>query len=214
MKKNIFRFCVVGVFSVSLFVGLINGALAGEEKEACCEKKINEVNQNVKIEKLQKLPELPNIVVINQDGDSGRISEILKDKITVINFIYTSCTSVCQILTANFRQLEKALDGIDNDQEVQLISISIDPDVDTPARLRQYAKKQRLDLSRWSLLVSGLNSVERFSRALGFSNIDKATHAPGVIIWDDIDKRWQRFVGTTPSHILSREIAKLPALNG
>ena len=214
MKKYFMRFVFVSMFSVSLFTSLINNAKAGEEKGDCCEKELKNLSQNVKVENLQELPELPNIVVVNQDGNSKRISEILKDKITVINFIYTSCTSVCQILTANFRQLEKALDSIDKDHEVQLISISIDPDVDTPARLLQYAKKQRIDLSRWNLLVSGLNSVERFSRALGFSNIDKATHAPGVIIWDDIDKKWQRFVGTTPSHILSREIAKLPALNG
>ncbi|MGR3178171.1 MAG: SCO family protein [Candidatus Anammoxibacter sp.] len=133
-------------------------------------------------------------------------------KITVINFIYTSCTSVCQVLTSNFRQLEKSLDTIDVDGKVQLISISIDPDIDTPARLSQYANKQRLDLSRWTLLVSGLNSIEKFSRALGFSNIDKTTHAPGVVIWDDIDKTWQRFVGLTPPHILAKEIAKLPAI--
>ncbi len=186
---------------------------AKEKKGACCEEKAAAAAE-VKTVNSQylDLPDIPNITMFNQDGKRARVYDILKGKITVINFIYTSCTSVCQILTSNFRQLEKALDVIDKDSEVQLVSISIDPDTDTPARLRQYAEKQRIDLSRWTLLVSSLNSIEKLSRSLGFSNLDKSTHAPGVVIWDDIDKKWQRFVGITPAHILSKEIAKLPAV--
>ncbi|MGR3318520.1 MAG: SCO family protein, partial [Candidatus Anammoxibacter sp.] len=122
------RFCVVGTVLVSLFVILLNSTIAGEEdiskkdkgvEEApCCEKDIKDLVKDVKIEQLQKLPKLPNIVMMNQYGKSVRISEILKDKITVINFIYTSCTSVCQILTSNFRQLEKALESIDKNNDV------------------------------------------------------------------------------------------------
>lgn len=189
-----------------------NGAVEKDEQKACCEKDVEVLSKEASIERLPQLPQLPNIVMVNQDGESVRIAEILKDKITVINFIYTSCTSVCQILTSNFRQLEKALDGIDKDGKAQLVSISIDPETDTPARLRQYADRQRIDLTKWTLLVSGMSSIERLSRTLGFSNVDKATHAPGVVIWDDIDKRWQRFVGITPSHVLSRELIRLPAL--
>lgn len=186
------------------------------KKGPCCETNPVEVNNNANfnISEYQELPEIPDILMVNQDGYTMRISEVLRDKITVINFIYTSCTSVCQILTSNFRQLETTLDSIDKNNEVQLISISIDPGTDTPDRLRQYADKQRIDLSRWTLLVSGTNSIERFSRSLGFSNIDKSTHAPGVVIWDDIDKRWQRFVGITPPYIISKEIVKLLAING
>lgn len=187
---------------------------AKTEKKACCEvdeKKLAEIES---ASGFLELPELPDVVMVNQNGKSARMSEILKNKITVINFIYTSCTSVCQILTSNFRQLEKALESIDKENGVQLISISIDPETDTPARLLQYATKQRIDLEKWTLLVSNLNSIERFSRALGFSNVDKSTHAPGVVIWDDIDKQWQRFVGITPPHVLSKEISKLPAING
>ncbi len=182
-----------------------------EKKESCCDKDKLELKSSAS--GFQKLPKIPDIVLMNQNGKPSRISDILKDKITVINFIYTSCTSVCQILTSNFRQLEKALENIDKENKVQLISISIDPETDTPARLLQYATKQRIDLEKWTLLVGGLNSVERFSRSLGFSNIDKATHAPGVVIWDDIDKSWQRFVGITPPHVLSKEISKLSAIN-
>jgi len=227
MKNTIYRFGTV--ICVSIAVLFLSACFTyaetestepqdkqkAEEKGACCDEAAKKAALNVKVEQVQQeLPQLPNIVMLTQDGETVRISEVLKDKITVINFIYTSCTSVCQILTANFRQLEKALDGIDVDREVQLVSISIDPDTDTPERLRQYAAKQRIDLERWTLLVSGINSIEKFSRALGFSNIDKSTHAPGVVIWDDIDKMWQRFVGITPPHVLSKEIAKLPAISG
>ena len=227
MRNTLYRFSTTVCISIVVLVLLAcftyveaenvvsQNEQEGKKEGECCEEAAKKAALNAKVEQVQQtLPKLPNIVMLNQDGKTVRISDVLKGKITVINFIYTSCTSVCQILTANFRQLEKALDGIDTDQDVQLVSISIDPDTDTPERLRQYAVKQRIDLERWTLLVSGLNSIEKFSRALGFSNIDKSTHAPGVVIWDDIDKRWQRFVGITPPHVLSKEIAKLPAISG
>lgn len=228
--NNIFKISVFGMLMFCLVVcvapnsysdeAVVVGGEAAEkvesathERKECCPKP-EELSKKVSSSGFLKLPTIPNIVMLNQNGESSRMSEILSGKITVINFIYTSCTSVCQILTSNFRQLETALEKIDKNNEVQLISISIDPATDTPERLLQYANKQRIDLTKWTLLVSGLNSIERFSRALGFSNIDKSTHAPGVVIWDDIDKQWQRFVGITPPHILSKEIAELPAIKG
>lgn len=236
MLRKMIRYCISGIFLINLsgllsynvIADLEGNARPGEalpevsKKEAadkngeCCEdKKVEWAKLAVNSEGLQSLPELPDIVMIDQDGKMVRIvSGILKEKVTVINFIYTSCKSVCQILTNNFRQLENSLDRIDKNGEVQLVSISIDPEVDTPARLRQYAELQRIDLARWTLLVGGLNSIERLSRALGFSNIDKATHAPGVVIWDDIDKVWFRFVGITPPHILLKHLRELPAISG
>lgn len=236
MLRKIIRYSVLGTFLINLW-GLfpynmignseggdaqINKVLpevskkeADDEKGQCCEDKVAEANPQANSQGLQLLPELPDIVMVNQDGETIRVvSGLLKGKVTVINFIYTSCKSVCQILTNNFRQLEKSLDGVDKNGYVQLVSISIDPEVDTPARLRQYADLQRIDLSRWTLLVGGSNSIERLSRALGFSNVDKATHAPGVVIWDDIDKVWRRFVGITPPHIVLKQLNELPAISG
>lgn len=184
-----------------------------DKGEGCCEEVTKDVELVAASEGLQVLPFIPDVIMVDQDGRSVRIvSDVLKGKITIINFIYTSCKSVCQILTNNFRQLEEGLDRIDGKGDVQLVSISIDPEIDTPPRLQQYASTQRIDLSRWMLLVSNFRSIERLSRALGFSNVDKATHAPGVVIWDDIDKRWQRFAGITPTHILMKEISNLPAM--
>lgn len=235
MLRKIIRYCILGTFLINLS-GLFSYNIFGDqerdsqtsealpgvskkeatdEKEECCDNKVEAANLEVKSQGLQSLPELPDVVMVDQDGKMVRfVSGLLKEKVTVINFIYTSCKSVCQILTNNFRQLENSLDGIDKNGDVQLVSISIDPEVDTPARLRQYAELQRIDLSRWTLLVGGLNSIERLSRALGFSNIDKTTHAPGVVIWDDIDKMWYRFVGITPPHIVLKQLRELPAISG
>ncbi len=180
-----------------------------KEKSPCCDKELETATIN-NDKSYETLPEIDDISALNQDGQTvSFVNDILPGKISVINFIYTSCTSVCQILTNNFRQIGKALDKIDKDKKVQLISISIDPETDTPQRLKDYAKKQGIDPSRWTLLTTGLNSIERISRTFGFSNVDKKTHAPGVVIWDDTNKQWKRFAGITPAHILTKEIASL-----
>src|SRR4029078_2607955 len=83
---------------------------------------------------------LPNIPVVTQHGESLRFyDDVLKGKIAVISFIYTSCRDICPIVTARLSQLEEKL-GDTVGREIFFVSISIDPVNDTPAKLKEYSK--------------------------------------------------------------------------
>jgi len=83
----------------------------------------------------------PNVVLTAQDGRKLRFfDDLIKDKVVMINFIYTSCPDSCPLETARLRQVQKLL-GDRVGKDVFLYSITIDPDHDTPEVLAEYAKK-------------------------------------------------------------------------
>ncbi len=98
----------------------------------------------------------PNVELVNQDGKTVRFyDDLIKDKVVVINFIYTHCGDTCPLETASLRQVYKLLaDRMGKD--IFFYSISIDPEHDTPKVLKEYAESFkigsgfRLELSDWN----------------------------------------------------------------
>jgi protein SCO1 len=92
---------------------------------------------------------------------------------TVVNFIFTSCAHVCPMLS---RQMAKIQDKTkDMEGGVQLISISVDPEGDTPAKLRKYGMRYGADFKRWAFLTGPLETIRRVV-VKGFMNaMDKNT---------------------------------------
>ncbi len=89
---------------------------------------------------------------------SGRAfgSDQLKGKISVVDFIFTRCTGVCPIMADRMGRLYKAFAEFPN---VQFVSISVDPENDTPAVLQEYARKQGVTDDRWLFLRGRIDSV-------------------------------------------------------
>src|SRR5215813_5539608 len=82
----------------------------------------------------------PNLPVITQDGKTLRFyDDLIKGKVVVINFIYTSCQDICPVATARLAQVEEKL-GEQMGRDVFFISMTVDPERDTPERLNEYAK--------------------------------------------------------------------------
>ena len=83
---------------------------------------------------------IPNVPLVTQDGQTVRLyDDLIKNKIVLINFIYASCKEVCPLVTARMAQLQKAL-GDHVGRDIFLYSITLDPEHDTPAVLKQHAK--------------------------------------------------------------------------
>src|SRR5436309_689253 len=79
---------------------------------------------------------LPDVTVVDQDGKRLRFySDLVRGRTVAIDFIYTSCTTICPMLTANFRNVQQEL-GARVGKDITLISISIDPVTDTPAKMK------------------------------------------------------------------------------
>ena len=81
----------------------------------------------------------PNATVVTQDGKTLNFyDDLIKDKIFVISFLFTSCKDICPLATARLAELQEKL-GDSLGRDIFFYSLSIDPETDTPERLKQYA---------------------------------------------------------------------------
>jgi len=115
----------------------------------------------------------PNPELVDQDGKTVRFyDDLIKDKVVVINFIYTHCGDTCPMQTANLRQVYKLLaDRMGKD--IFFYSISIDPKHDTPEVLREYAERFRIAPdSGWSFLTASEAVTTLLRKKLGLFRDD------------------------------------------
>ena len=103
---------------------------------------------------LPKLFEVPSTQLIDETGKQVNL-DAMKGSVTVYDFIFTSCTGTCPIMTNNMRALTPK---VDKDANVKFVSISVDPARDTPAVLSDYAKRHRND-PRWTFLTGDRQSI-------------------------------------------------------
>lgn len=103
---------------------------------------------------LPKLFPLPDTELVNETGQTVRL-DAMKGSVTVYNFIFTSCTGTCPIMTNNMRALTPL---VEKDAPVRFVSISVDPARDTPQVLAKYAAGVRND-PRWTFLTGDRDAI-------------------------------------------------------
>ncbi|EGQ19272.1 SCO1 family electron transport protein [Sporosarcina newyorkensis 2681] len=86
----------------------------------------------------------------NQEGEEFGLDD-LKGKVWIADFVFTNCTTVCLPMMANMAELQGKLE--EEDLSVELVSFSVDPVIDTPEVLKEYAGNFNADLSNWNLLT-------------------------------------------------------------
>lgn len=99
---------------------------------------------------LPVIADAPPLALVDQSG-AAFDQKRLVGKIWIANFMFTSCPDVCPMLTSKMRSLQLRFGN--HKRQVELVSISVDPTVDTPAKLAQYAAEHEADLSNWSFLT-------------------------------------------------------------
>ena len=107
---------------------------------------------------LPKLFPVPATTLVNERGESVNL-DAMKGNVVVYNFIFTSCTGTCPIMTNNMRALTPLVDEV---APVRFVSISVDPARDTPAVLSQYAARVRND-PRWTFLTGDRDTIVNLS---------------------------------------------------
>jgi cytochrome oxidase Cu insertion factor (SCO1/SenC/PrrC family) len=136
---------------------------------------------------------LPDVQLTDQRGTKVRlVSELLRGKIAVVNFVFTSCPTICPLQGASFGKLQSLL-GPESSNDVLLVSVSLDPLTDTPERLRAWAK--RFDAGpNWTLMTGAKADVDKVLRAFQIPVADKTTHQPLVMV-GDAQGQWTRING-------------------
>ena len=149
---------------------------------------------------------VPDVVLVNQDGARVRLQSLTEPgKPVVLDFIYGTCTTICPVLSAGYTSLQGKL-GQDT-QKMQLISISIDPEHDTPKIMKGYLKQYRAKPG-WDFLTGSREDIDRVMRAFDSYVSDKMYHKQVTFIRAQGPGEWVRIDGLLGSSDLSNEIAK------
>jgi protein SCO1/2 len=149
---------------------------------------------------------VPDVVLMNQDGARVRLRSLTESgKPVVLDFIYGTCTTICPVLSAGYTSLQGKL-GPDT-RRMQLISISIDPEHDTPKVMKGYLKQYRAKPG-WDFLTGSRDNIDRVMRAFDSYVSDKMYHKQVTFIRAQEPGEWIRIDGLLGSSDLMSEIGK------
>jgi len=150
---------------------------------------------------------VPPVKLVRDDGKTVSLAEELNDDRPVImNFIFTTCTAICPVMSRVFSQFQSKL-GDDRDK-VHMVSISIDPEQDTPARLAEYASKFAAG-PQWRFYTGTTETSIATQRAFDVYRGDKMSHLPVTLVRAAPGKPWVRIEGFTTSDELLHEFREL-----
>ncbi|MHA7139648.1 SCO family protein [Rossellomorea arthrocnemi] len=108
--------------------------------------------------------EVGDLAAVDQNGESTSLGELNKGKVVIADFIFTNCDTVCLPMTANMSKLQKKIAKAGLDGEVQLVSISVDPEHDSPEVLKEYSGRYEVDDKNWNFLTGySRDEIESFA---------------------------------------------------
>jgi protein SCO1/2 len=149
----------------------------------------------------------PDVTLVNQDGKKVKlISLINSGKPVMLDFIYGTCTTICPVLSAGFTNLQNKF-GQDA-SKVQLISITIDPEYDTPAVMKDYLKRFRAKPG-WDFLTGSREDIDRVMRAFDAYVPNKMSHYPLTLLKAPNSEQWVRIYGMVGMSVLMEEYRKI-----
>ncbi|MDX1914359.1 MAG: SCO family protein [Methylophilus sp.] len=105
-----------------------------------------------------------NKAFLDQNGQLLKTTS-LKGKVILFNFIYTQCSTVCPVQTKQLIEIQKSFPA-EVKQQVQFVSVSLDPLNDTPKKLKAYAKKMQVDFSSWTLITGKPEDIQHITEQL------------------------------------------------
>ena len=108
---------------------------------------------------------IKNFVFTNQDSLPFG-SDNLNGKIHIANFMFTSCTNICPIMTTNMTEVEKMFA---NNQNIQLVSFTVTPWIDNPGLLKRYKQEFTMNSSNWNFLTGNKSDIYRLARKSYFA---------------------------------------------
>ena len=144
-----------------------------------------------------------DVELINQDGEKMRFySDVLKNKVVIINAFFSTCTSVCPPMNRNMEKVQEAL-GERLGKDAFLVSITVDPETDTPTRLKDYSRRFHARPG-WIFLTGKKENVDWALYKLGQYVETKGDHSTIIIIGNEPKGLWKKALGLAKSEELVR----------
>jgi protein SCO1/2 len=153
---------------------------------------------------------ISSVALVDQDGKKIDFhDDLLKGRVVAINFIYTTCAAICPMQGDQFARLQEKL-GERLGKEVLLISISADPEADSPQKLKawlsHFGAKQG-----WRFVTGEKSEIDRLSRALTGDQARKGDHSPVMFIGNYDRGLWKRVYGLAEPERLTSMIVDMSA---
>ena len=147
--------------------------------------------------------------LVTQDGKRVRFySDVLKGRTVVINTIYTDCKDACPVITAQLLQVRaKLADSFGRD--VFFVTISSDPERDSPQALKKYAQKQSADVPGWLYLTGRKSDIDLILKRLGQWSANVESHSTHLIAWSFVTDRGRKMLPSLPPEMIAAQIALL-----
>lgn len=152
---------------------------------------------------------VPDVPLLNAAGKATTLArELDTHQPVLLNFIFTSCTAICPVLSATFVQVQDEL-GADQGR-MRMLSISIDPEYDTPARLKAYAEKFGAG-PQWHFLTGQSRDILTLQRGFDVYRGSKMNHPPATFLRPARDAAWVRYDGFVRASDLVADYRRLVA---
>lgn len=137
----------------------------------------------------------PNVTLYTHEGKQVKFyDDLIRGKVVALNMMYAQCERTCPTSTANLRQVQKLL-GERAGRDVFMYSLSLQPELDTPERLREYAERYRIGPG-WLFLTGARADIDLLRRHLGFFDVDPVvdfndlSHTGMLRVGNDRLDRW------------------------
>ena len=148
--------------------------------------------------------QVPDVALLDASGDVVSLHEILGSNDPIaLNFIFTTCTTICPVMTVTFSQMQQLL-GSDAER-LHLVSITIDPEYDRPAVLEKYAAQFRAG-ENWSFLTGDTQDIVAVLRSFDSYTGSKMSHRPVTLLKSPGSESWTRIDGLANGESLAHEV--------
>lgn len=150
---------------------------------------------------------LKDIALVGMDGEpTSLLGELDCDKPVMVNFVFTTCTTICPVMTGVFAQVQRQLGP--EGKDVRMVSVSIDPEYDTPERLREYANRFNAG-QEWRFLTGDLQNIIEVQKAFDVYRGNKMSHEPTTLMRRSRGDPWVRLDGIASAGEIVAEYREL-----
>jgi len=198
------RIAALGLLAIALFAGMASAHAEGISNPPAGREKPQEA------EARPAVIQVPDVELLDQDGGKVKFrSDVLGDRIVVIDTFYTTCGLVCPILSAILADLQDAL-GERLGKEVSLVSVTVDPATDIPPRLKEYSERFQARPG-WTFLTGDSGSIATVLKSLGAYTADFTQHPAMILVGDARKGEWTRYYGFPSAELLLGKVSELAA---
>ena len=148
-----------------------------------------------------------------QDGRSLRFySDVLNDQVVLVNFVFTECGDSCPLITHKLLQARQSLGPLA--REVRYVSITIDPERETPQTMAAFARKHGAVDPQWLWLSGSKANIELVTKRLGAHTDTREEHFTGLIVGNLRTDRWVKIRPDAPPQAIAEQLRRVGELDG